>query len=959
MVSVIERKDAPRIKEIDKIVKNKFRWDWLEKEIATDVGKKTVTNLFSDFIRKVDCAGKAICTWCYDTIDYGGRGFKSLESHARSRKHVQEVKSRSTNYSVAGTSGLQEKPSKPYGLHPLLMTRLGMEVERNDPPQPAPVADRVVNFERAEMSSTESSGVSKSDMLRGIVTEKLNAAAREILAVVERTVADYEEEASGFRQEIDRQRRQLELLQPRVKLERKGDDMESLIFWQDEDEDDKEGLLVQPSEVSMQKREDLKDPDYEVTSRYSFGNIRTRRPSAGILDHICLPFRFLADSKTTLLTKTVFKNSPEKELRCSRDLQESDFLALLRSTFPQLAAGEPFEFFTASRSQRLQPLKLQNLTPENIYKTIKLSRHTAVYIKMKTEQDSENNSKKPDDDTTLISDASSIQDNGRVQPDTSQAEEAPSPHFIRICLLNDSQTDVISDEVMESCLVQELKCPRDLQECDFLDLLRSTFPQLGADEPLDFCITDTSQRLRPLNVKSLTPDEIHKTVGHSALYVRLKTEKVKLHHLPESSNTVETESTKEEVHASPAHHEEEEMAEPSSPQPHCLKKDDCAAECEVDASNDKDEDEPLDRDDKPEQQPPRKMRTRGPRLKIKTPCKVCGICYFNHGSLIKHAMGHVGETPSICGVCGEHFESTDEMQEHLKTHQKPDCSFCGKSFSTVTGLMHHMSLHTDDGQFKCNICGKTFSHMSGLSVHRWVHVEEKLYKCDICPKSFGLESQLAAHRKMHASSNKYCCSVCGRSTYDLKSLTRHKLIHTGERPHLCQVCGKHFKTISMLRAHKKTHTERERLHMCHICCKTFMSNLSLTAHLKTHSSEKPFPCNLCGKAFHSNSILKVHMRVHTGEKPYGYSECGLFFKYKSNLRNHLRILSGVGGFLCSVCGKTFIRQEHLKVHMRSHSGEKPYKCTICKKAFTQGHCLKMHMMTRHTEKKTSMSPPTS
>lgn len=65
--------------------------------------------------------------------------------------------------------------------------------------------------------------MSRAEILRGIVTEKLTTAAEEILAVVERTVAGYEEEASGFRREIARQRRQLEaVLQPRVKLERRG-----------------------------------------------------------------------------------------------------------------------------------------------------------------------------------------------------------------------------------------------------------------------------------------------------------------------------------------------------------------------------------------------------------------------------------------------------------------------------------------------------------------------------------------------------------------------------------------------------------------------------------------------------------------------------------------------------------------------------------------------------------------
>ncbi|XP_056224877.1 ABC transporter F family member 4-like isoform X2 [Seriola aureovittata] len=67
------------------------------------------------------------------------------------------------------------------------------------------------------------SKMSKSEVLRGFVTERLAAASQEILAAVDRLVAGYEEEASGFREEIDRQRRQLELLlQPRVILNKAG-----------------------------------------------------------------------------------------------------------------------------------------------------------------------------------------------------------------------------------------------------------------------------------------------------------------------------------------------------------------------------------------------------------------------------------------------------------------------------------------------------------------------------------------------------------------------------------------------------------------------------------------------------------------------------------------------------------------------------------------------------------------
>lgn len=54
--------------------------------------------------------------------------------------------------------------------------------------------------------------MSKGEILRGFVTERLAAAAQEILEAVDRVVAGYEEEAAGFRQEIERQRRQLEPL---------------------------------------------------------------------------------------------------------------------------------------------------------------------------------------------------------------------------------------------------------------------------------------------------------------------------------------------------------------------------------------------------------------------------------------------------------------------------------------------------------------------------------------------------------------------------------------------------------------------------------------------------------------------------------------------------------------------------------------------------------------------------
>lgn len=54
--------------------------------------------------------------------------------------------------------------------------------------------------------------MSKGDILRSFVSERLAIATQEILGVVDKLVAGYEEEASSFRQEIKRQQRELEVL---------------------------------------------------------------------------------------------------------------------------------------------------------------------------------------------------------------------------------------------------------------------------------------------------------------------------------------------------------------------------------------------------------------------------------------------------------------------------------------------------------------------------------------------------------------------------------------------------------------------------------------------------------------------------------------------------------------------------------------------------------------------------
>lgn len=88
-----------------------------------------------------------------------------------------------------------------------------------------------------------------------------------------------------------------------------------------------------------------------------------------------------------------------------------------------------------------------------------------------------------------------------------------------------------SSSVMKKSPVVPLRCPRTLQEEDFLNLLRSSVPQLS-DKPFDLLTSDRRRRLR-----RRTPADIQRVFScaglrASTLYVRLKVRPFSWFHFP-------------------------------------------------------------------------------------------------------------------------------------------------------------------------------------------------------------------------------------------------------------------------------------------------------------------------------------------------------------------------------------------------------------------------------------------
>lgn len=88
------RQDKLTVKDIDKSVKNRWNWAWLERSAGD--------TLLDSFIRKLPAPGRAYCLWCESEINYAASGAKALTNHAASDKHNKQLETRKSNYRLTG-----------------------------------------------------------------------------------------------------------------------------------------------------------------------------------------------------------------------------------------------------------------------------------------------------------------------------------------------------------------------------------------------------------------------------------------------------------------------------------------------------------------------------------------------------------------------------------------------------------------------------------------------------------------------------------------------------------------------------------------------------------------------------------------------------------------------------------------------------------------------------------------
>ena len=132
-------------------------------------------------------------------------------------------------------------------------------------------------------------------------------------------------------------------------------------------------------------------------------------------------------------------------------------------------------------------------------------------------------------------------------------------------------------------------------------------------------------------------------------------------------------------------------------------------------------------------------------------CQDCGAVYMSEGSLALHIRLKHTKFKYFCPYedCKKGFNlKGEQMEQHIRTHtgERPHlCTICGQGFNSKQNLKDHVALHKGESKFVCKYCQRQFAKGIYLKNHERTHTGERPFKCAECGKAFVQKIHLTTH----------------------------------------------------------------------------------------------------------------------------------------------------------------------------------------------------------------------
>ncbi|KAM9297037.1 LOW QUALITY PROTEIN: PR domain zinc finger protein 10 [Gastrophryne carolinensis] len=177
---------------------------------------------------------------------------------------------------------------------------------------------------------------------------------------------------------------------------------------------------------------------------------------------------------------------------------------------------------------------------------------------------------------------------------------------------------------------------------------------------------------------------------------------------------------------------------------------------------------------------------------------------------------------------------------------------------------------------------------------------------------------------------------------------QHLFIRKSFRPFKCLQCGKAFREKDKLEQHLRFHGRGTNCALtCDICNKGFISTGSLETHMRVHLDQKTYSCLFCTDSFDRLDFLKDHVAVHVVDGCFSCPNCKKRFTDFIQVKKHVRSFHSEKIYQCTECDKAFCRPDKLRLHMLRHSDRKDFLCSTCGKQFKRKDKLREHMQRMH------------